>query len=90
MSWFASLSPSEASLLFRLAQGNPGIVTADQLYVAVYGRNLKRSKNTIRVILSGLRKRAKELNIRIVGRVGEGYHLELIPFSQKEEKDDNS
>src|SRR5579871_514359 len=53
------LSPSEASLLYRMTQSHPKSVTLDELYVAVYGRTLKRNKNTVRVLLKGLQPRGR-------------------------------
>ncbi|HLL29025.1 MAG TPA: winged helix-turn-helix domain-containing protein [Xanthobacteraceae bacterium] len=78
------LSPSEASLLYRMTQSHPKSVTLDELYVAVYGRTLKRNKNTVRVLLKGLRSRAAELHITITNTFGTGYRLELHPLPPHE------
>jgi DNA-binding response OmpR family regulator len=76
----ADLSPNNASLLWRLVEGYPRVVSLPELMLAIYGRTKQPSINIVRVMVSALRRDIVKLGADIENCHGQGYRLVLKPM----------
>lgn len=75
------LSPSQAVLLHELSNSFPSVVSVPRLGRAMWGAHAERSINTVRVMLTDLRKRLAPVRVLIQNQNGVGYRLELQPIT---------
>jgi DNA-binding response OmpR family regulator len=73
------LTPICASMLYQLAHDYPKVVSVPDLLRAAYGKRPPNSPNTVRVMISDLRKVIAPLKANIHNRHGWGYRLDLEP-----------
>jgi DNA-binding response OmpR family regulator len=76
-----SLSPNQAVALHMLSEHYPSVVTIGRLHIALWGSNSDRSTNTLRVMMTELRKKLVPLKVLIQNQHGFGYRLELQPIT---------
>lgn len=76
-----NLSPSQAVLLHELSNSFPSVVSVPRLGKAMWGAHAERSINTVRVMLTDLRKRLTPVKVLIQNQNGFGYRLELQPIT---------
>jgi DNA-binding response OmpR family regulator len=75
------LSPNQASLLFTLNNKYPLAASAHDLAVAVWGaKHCAMDLNTIRVMLTNMRRKLEVVRVGIVNDWGRGYRLALAPM----------
>ena len=74
------LPPNHAVALHALANGYPANVRLNDLHRALWGSRNDRSINTVRVMMTELRKKIAPLKVDILNTHGVGYRLGLNPI----------
>lgn len=74
------LSPNQAVVMSLLAKNYPSVAGVHDMNLALWGPRSGHSINTVRVMMTDLRKRLAPLKVAIQNQNGRGYRLELQPI----------
>jgi DNA-binding response OmpR family regulator len=72
------LSPNQAVVMSELVRAYPRVVSVPHIFRSVWGAACaERNINTVRVMMTDLRKALGSLNLQIRNQHGSGYYVEL-------------
>jgi DNA-binding response OmpR family regulator len=76
-----ALSPNQTVVFNELHKKYPSIVSVRELHRALWGMTADRSVNTVRVMMTDMRKRLHSIHVGIANHNGQGYRLDPQPIT---------